>query len=221
MKGRVPGPCLCLVTSVSVCGDAETLVSRVAAAVRGGVNMVQLREKEMPGGELLEFALRLKEVTQGRALLFVNERVDVALACGADGVQLGERALPVVTAEHLSGGELLIGRSVHNLERARAAEAGADMLTVGAIFATASHPGTRPAGVGLIQDIASRVSLPLIGIGGIEAGNAAQVMEAGATGVAVIRSVLAAPDPEKAAHAIWRAISQPRVEGDAHDRIDS
>lgn len=183
--------------------------------------MVQLREKEMPGGELLEFALRLKEVTQGRALLFVNERVDVALACGADGVQLGERALPVVTAEHLSGGELLIGRSVHNLERARAAEAGADMLTVGAIFATASHPGTRPAGVGLIQDIASRVSLPLIGIGGIEAGNAAQVMEAGATGVAVIRSVLAAPDPEKAAHAIWRAISQPRVEGDAHDRIDS
>lgn len=211
MNRRVPEPRLCLVTSVSVCGDAETLVSRVAAAVRGGVNMVQLREKEMPGGDLLELALRLKEVTQERALLFVNERVDVALACGADGVQLGERALPVATADRLSGGELLIGRSVHSLERAtEAAEAGADMLTVGAIFATASHPGTRPAGVGLIQEIASRVNLPLTGIGGIEADNVVQVMEAGATGVAVIRSVLAAPDPERAAHVIWQAISQPR-----------
>jgi thiamine-phosphate pyrophosphorylase len=196
---------------VSVCGDAETLVSRVAAAVRGGVNMLQLREKEMPGGDLLELALRLKEVTQERALLFVNERVDVALACGADGVHLGERALPVAAAERLSGGELLIGRSVHSLERAtEAAEAGADMLMAGTIFVTSSHPGTRPAGVELIQEVASQVSLPLIGIGGIEADNAAQVMEAGATGVAVVRSVLAAPDPEKAAHAIWQTISQPR-----------
>jgi len=184
--------------------------------------MVQLREKEMPGGELLDLALRLKEVTQGRALLFVNERVDVALACGADGVQLGERALPVAAAQRLSGGELLIGRSVHSLERAiEASEAGADILMIGAIFATASHPGTRPAGVGLIQEIASRVNLPLIGIGGIEADNAAQVMEAGATGVAVIRSVLAAPDPEKAARAIRQAITGPSGKGDFHDQADS
>jgi thiamine-phosphate pyrophosphorylase len=211
MKERVPQPCLCLVTSVSVCGDAETLVSRVAAAVKGGVNMVQLREKDMPGGDLLELALRLKEVTQERALLFVNERIDVALACGAEGVQLGERALPVAEAKRISDGELLIGRSVHSLEGAmEAAEAGADMLMVGTMFATASHPGTRPAGVGLLQEIASWVSLSLIGIGGIEADNAAQVIEAGATGVAVIRSVLAAPDPEKAADAIWQTISQSR-----------
>jgi thiamine-phosphate pyrophosphorylase len=173
--------------------------------------MVQLREKEMSGGDLLELALRLKEVTQDRALLFVNERVDVALASGADGVQLGERALPVAAAKRLSDGNLLIGRSVHSMERAmEAAEAGADMLTVGAIFATTSHPGIPPTGVGLIQEIVSRMNLPLIGIGGIEADNAAQVMEAGATGVAVIRSVLDAPDPEKAAHAIRQAISQPR-----------
>lgn len=218
MKGRVPEPCLCLVTDLSVCGDAETLVKRVAAAIRGGVNMVQLREKGLPGGELLKLALRLREVTQDRALLFINERVDVALVCEANGVQLGERALPVMVTKRLAEGRLLIGRSVHSLEGAiEAAEAGADVLTVGTIFATASHPGNEPAGVGLIRQIASQVSLPLIGIGGIKAANAAQVMEAGATGVAVIRAVLAAPDPEEAARALWQAISHPSGKGSAHD----
>jgi len=208
MKGRIPAPCLCLVTSLSVCGDAATLVERTGAAVRGGVNMVQLREKELSGGDLLELVLRLWEATQGRALLFVNERVDVAMACGADGVQLGERALPVEAARRLSSGKLLIGRSVHSAEGAlEAEEAGSDVLTVGTVFATASHPGIRPGGVALIEEVASRVGLPLLGIGGIEAGNAAQVIRAGASGVAVIRAVLAAPDPEEAARALWQAIS--------------
>jgi len=197
-----------VVTDRQVCGGVRGLLERVAAAVRGGANMVQLREKGLPGGELLRLALDLRRITEGRALLFVNERVDVALACGADGVQLGEEALPVAAARRVAGERLLIGRSVHSLEGAIEAEReGADLLVVGTIFATASHPGARPAGVSLLREVASRVSIPVVGIGGIEASNTAQVVEAGAAGVAVIRSVLAAPDPEEAARTLWRALS--------------
>jgi thiamine-phosphate pyrophosphorylase len=196
------------VTSLVDCGSTSVLVERVEAAVRSGVNMVQLREKDMAGGDLLDLAQRLKEAIAGHALLFVNERVDVALACGAEGVQLGERALPVGAVRQIAGDRLLIGRSVHGLDGAReAAQAGADVLMVGTIFETASHPGAPAAGVGLIRSIASNVTIPLIGIGGIEAENAAQVMEAGASGVAVIRAVLSAPDPEAAARSLWEAIS--------------
>lgn len=198
-------------TSLAVCGSASVLVERVAAAVKGGVNMVQLREKDLAGGELLDLARRLKVAIAGKALLFVNDRVDVALACGAEGVQLGEKALPVEAVRRIGGDRLLIGRSVHSLEGAlEAAATRADLLTVGTIFETASHPGTPAAGVGLVRSIASKVTLPLIGIGGIEAENAAQVMAAGASGVAVIRAVLGAHDPEAAARRLWEAISRVR-----------
>ena len=197
-----------MVTDREVCGDVEALVERVAAAVRGGANMVQLRDKEASGRELLEMGLQLRNTIEGRALLFVNERVDVALACGADGVQLGEEALPVSAARRVAGEKLLIGRSVHSVEGAVEAEReGADLLVVGTIFATASHPGARPAGVSLLREVASRVRIPFIGIGGIDASNAAQVVGAGAVGVAVIRSVLAASDPEEAARNLRQALS--------------
>ena len=208
MRAGISRPCLCVVTDREVCGDVEALVERVAAAVRGGANMVQLRDKEASGRELLEMGLQLRNTIEGRALLFVNERVDVALACGADGVQLGEEALPVSAARRVAGEKLLIGRSVHSVEGAVEAEReGADLLVVGTIFATASHPGARPAGVSLLREVASRVRIPFIGIGGIDASNAAQVVGAGAVGVAVIRSVLAASDPEEAARNLRQALS--------------
>ena len=99
MTPQIPVPCLGLVTDRGLCAsDSEELVRRVAQAVRGGVNLVQLREKGLPGGQLLRLAEDLRNVTSGRALLFINERVDVAIACGADGVQLGEEGLPVEAA---------------------------------------------------------------------------------------------------------------------------
>ena len=104
MATRIPIPCLCLVTDRRLCNsDPEELERRVAGAVRGGVNMVQLREKDLTGGRLLELALRLRKATNGSALLFVNERADVALACGADGVQLGEEGLPPEAARKVAG----------------------------------------------------------------------------------------------------------------------
>ena len=131
MKPSLHIPCLCLVTDLKLC-QSSSLEEHVEMAIRGGANIVQLREKDMPGGFLLEVALRLRQVTRGRALLFVNDRVDVALACGADGVQLGEEAMPVQVVRQLTGDKMLLGRSVHDIEGVTAASGqGADLLIVG------------------------------------------------------------------------------------------
>ena len=200
----LPQPCLCLVTSRAV-ADGGALVERIGEAVAGGVDMVQLREKGLPGGELLDLANSIKAAIDGRALLMVNERVDVALAAGADGVQLGEEAMPLAAVRRIAGPRCLLGRSVHSEEGAARAHAeGAHFLIVGAMFATPSHPGAAPAGPRLLGDIAWLLErrgdpAPLIGIGGITASNAGEVMAAGAAGVAVISSILAAADPRREA----------------------
>ena len=208
MKPRMPEPCLCLVTDRSLCGsDPGELERRVALAVRGGVDMVQLREKDLPGGLLLELAARLRKVTAGTALLVVNERVDVAMASGADGVQLGEEGLSVEVARRLAGEGLLIGRSVHSVDGAlEAQEQGADFLVVGTIFPTGSHPGTGAAGPGLLSSLAGRVGIPYLAIGGVTAENAAAVVDAGASGAAVISAILAARDPEAAARELKQVL---------------
>ena len=142
------------------------------------------------------------------AILLVNERADVAAACGADGVQLGEAAMPTVSVRPILPGGSIIGRSVHSVRAATQAEAsGADFLLVGTMFATRSHPGEEPSGPGLLERIrAAGVGAPLLAIGGITADNVAQVMRAGADGAAVITAILASPDPERAASQIKSAM---------------
>ena len=187
----------------------------------GGVNLVQLREKDLPGGQLLKLAREVRDAAGDSALLLINERVDVAAAMGAAGVQLGEEALPVKEARKILGPDLLIGRSVHSEDGAQlAATEGADFLLVGTIFATSSHPGQEPAGPELIRRIASNCSLPLVGIGGIDESNLGQVMDAGAQGVAVISSILAAPDPEQAARRLSQAMSAARPVTRRNRRMD-
>ena len=111
-------------------------------------------------------------MTEGRALLVVNDRVDIALLSGADGVQLGENGLDAASARRLVGPEMLIGRSVHSVEGAAEAEAdGADFLVLGTIFETASHPGADTGGLELVRDVTGRVGIPVIGIGGISESN--------------------------------------------------
>lgn len=211
MRPILPYPCLCLVTDRRV-GDAETLPERVAAAVAGGVDLVQLREKDLPGGQLLQLATALEERIGGRAWLMVNERVDVAAALPAAGVQLGEDALPVAAARRLLGPDALLGRSVHSLEGDRqAAAAGADFLIAGTMYASRSHPGETPAGPELIRQIAAVADIPVIGIGGITADNVGAVMQAGAAGAAVITDILAAPDPEQAAARLKAAMRAARA----------
>ena len=210
MRPQIPTPCLCLVTDLSLCnGDPKLLVGRVAGAVAGGVDLVQLREKSMPSGRLLELALKLRQATLGSALLFVNDRVDVAVACEADGVQLGESAMPISSARKVAGdGTMLIGRSVHTLDEAKLAEEqGADLLVVGSIFPTGSHPAAEVGGTQLLSGITAAARIPVLGIGGIDAGNVAEVIGAGAHGAAVIRAILGSENPEQAARQIKGAMS--------------
>ena len=201
-------PCLCLVADTSVISP-DQLAPRVSAAVAGGVGLVQLRARELPGGRMLSLAEELKRATGGKAVFLVNERVDIALAAAADGVQLGEEALPVAAARQLLPGGKLIGRSVHSADGAvDASAAGADFLVVGTMFATGSHPGAVPAGPSLMREVSSRCGAPLFGIGGITAGNLAKVVGAGASGVAVIRSILSASDPQAAASELKLALQE-------------
>ena len=207
MTASLPQPCLCLVTDRTV--TPSDLVERVTEAVAGGVDLVQLREKDLSNEGLLELAGTLLEAIGGRAKLIVNERADVALAAGAQGVQLGESGPPVSEARKTLGGDALIGRSVHSLRSAAQAEAdGADFLVVGTMFASRSHPGETPAGPSLMRGVSAKSRLPLIGIGGITPENAAEVMNAGASGVAVITNILADKDPKAAAAKLKEAISE-------------
>ncbi len=201
-------PCLCLVADCSVVSPHE-LTDRVAAAVDGGVSLVQLRAKEMPGGLMLSLTNDLLRTVGSRAVLLVNERVDVAAIAGASGVQLGEQALPAGAARQLLPPVSLVGRSVHSEDGAAQAMAdGADFLVVGTMFATSSHPGEEPAGPTLMRGVARRCKLPLIGIGGITPANVDVVIAAGASGVAVIRSILTADDPRSASAEMRSALEE-------------
>ena len=169
--------------------------------------MVQLREKDMPPFELLRLARRLRRITEGRALLIVNDRVDIAMLSGADGVQLGETALDVADVRSLVGPDMLIGRSVHSEVGAVDAECqGADYLVLGTVFETASHPDGRIGGLDLVREVTQAVGIPVLGIGGITADNAPGVMEAGASGIAAITAITMADDPRVAATDLSEAI---------------
>jgi thiamine-phosphate diphosphorylase len=206
-RARLPLPCVMLVTDRHACGD-RLLDEVVHAAVEGGVNVVQVREKDLPGGELYDLVTRIIHTVRPHALVLVNERLDVALAAGADGVQLGATALPIEAARPLAD-PMLLGRSVHEVSAAaEAAARGADLLLAGTIFASHSHPGLPGAGPPLIRKMAAATSVPLIGIGGITAGNAGQVIAAGASGVAVISEILRALEPRAAAARLVAAIEE-------------
>ena len=202
----LPYPSLCLVTDRRQTGD-RPLGEIVALALRGGVNMVQLREKDLPSGKLMETALALRLLTKGRALLFINDRVDVAIASGADGVQLGEEAM-TVSAARKAGAGLLVSRSVHDVEgAARAQKDGADLLVAGTIFPSGSHPAARPAGVELLERLRAEVSVPYIAIGGVNERNAPHAIAAGAAGVAVIGAITRSDDPQRAARGLMSSIA--------------
>ena len=166
--------------------------------------MVQIREKDLPASCLLNLVCRLREVTAGNALLIVNDRVDVAMMSGADGVQLGENGLDVATVRKLIGPDMLIGRSIHSAAGAVDAEnAGADFLILGTLFETASHPGANTGGLDLVREVTGSVRIPVLGIGGITSKNVGGVIEAGAAGAAVITSITMDDHPEKAAARLY------------------
>jgi len=207
----LPRPIVALVTNRNLTGGQDALIDAVAQAVDNGVNLVQMREKDLPDAIQLALARRLREVTDGKALLFINDSVSIAEASGADGVQLTENSRSIASAHARMGRPLLIGRSVHGVDAAREAAAqGANLLVVGTVYDSPTHPGQPPAGVGLIGWCA-QPGVPVIGIGGITAQNAGAVMQAGASGIAVISTVLGSSDPGDAASRLVAAVRETTV----------
>jgi thiamine-phosphate pyrophosphorylase len=176
------------------------------AAIEGGADAVQLRAKELRDDDLRLLALELADACRDAGVLFiVNDRVAVALESGADGVHVGQADDPEAARARLGAGPVL-GVSVRDAGEARAAEvAGADYLGV-TVWATPTKPDAAPGGLDLIRTVAAATSLPVVGVGGIDATNAASVLEAGASGVAVVSAVGAAADAVFATRALVHAV---------------
>jgi thiamine-phosphate diphosphorylase len=185
----------------------------LAAVIDGGCRMVQLREKEWPSGRLLPLAQRLRDRCRRAGVTFiVNDRVDLALAVDADGVHLGQEDLPARVARPLLRAGMRLGISTHGVEQAEAARNdGADYVAVGSMFATATKPDFELVGPALIRKLRPHIRVPLVGIGGITHDNVAEVVQAGADGVAVISAVCAAPDPAAATRRFLQIIGSARA----------
>jgi thiamine-phosphate diphosphorylase len=184
----------------------------LAATLEGGCRMVQLREKEWPSGRLLPLAERLGGRCRRAGVTFiVNDRVDLAVAAGADGVHLGQDDLPPRAARPLLRPGMILGRSTHTLAQAeRARDEAADYVAVGSMFETATKPDFELAGPDLLRRIRPLTPQPLVGIGGITHENVGDVIRAGADGVAVISAVCGAPDPAAATRRLLAAIREAR-----------
>ncbi len=178
------------------------LKARVAAAVRGGVDVVQLRDKHASHEELLPLAVELKEICERAGTIFtVNDDVELARLSGAPGVHLGQEDLPVAHAREILGPQAIVGRSVGTAgEALEAVREGADYLGVGTVYATPTKPDAEVTGPLLLREVARlEPPVPWFAIGGITLQTAREVAEAGAPGFAVVRAVLDAQDPEAAA----------------------
>jgi thiamine-phosphate pyrophosphorylase len=190
---------LYLITDRKGCAG-RPLATVVEEALKGGARALQLREKDLPGRDLYEAALEMRELTlRYGAQLFINDRVDIALAVDADGVHLGERSIPVHQARRLMGAARLIGVSCHCLEGAVAArDMGADFITYGPVFYTPSKAVYGPpVGLDSLAEVTRNVRLPVFAIGGINSSSAQEIVSAGAHGIALISAILAADDPRK------------------------
>ena len=184
------------------------LLEVVEAALSGGVRAVQLREKDLPTAELYELAWELRALTaRYDARLLINERIDLALAVEADGVQLGIASLPVTAARRIAP-DLLIGYSSHAVAEAAAALAkGADFVTFGPVFPTPSKAAYgEPLGLAQLTRACEAVTGPVFALGGIKQANLSQVTAAGCYRVALISDILAAPDPAAAAESFRRGL---------------
>ncbi len=191
---------LYLVTDRRWLGE-RTLWDSVEEAIRGGVTLVQLREKEISSKEFLELAQRVKEVTDRHGIpLIINDRIDIALAMDAGGVHVGPEDLPVPLARKLLGDGKIIGASAASVDEALLFQTqGADYLGVGAVFPTATKRGTEKVGLDDLRRIKSAVHIPVVAIGGINMENVTPVIETGVDGVAVVSAIMDQTDIRGAA----------------------
>jgi thiamine-phosphate pyrophosphorylase len=209
LRSRLARVRLCVITDRALARD-RGFQEIVSAAIRGGAQMIQFRDKELPDGEFYRTAERLRKLTrEAGVLLTIDDRVDTALAVGADGVHLGEKDLPLPAARRLAGADMILGASARTPEGVQAAEEhGADYIGLGAMFPTGTKGDAVRVGPQRLRRLRPSIRVPVLAIGGITAGNVEEVIRAGADGVAVIGAVMAADDMAAAAAGILTRIRQ-------------
>jgi thiamine-phosphate pyrophosphorylase len=178
----------------------------LAAALAGGVDIVQLREKDADADAIVRAGKLFRRLTRAAGALFVvNDSPELALRCEADGVHVGQDDLPVPQVRALVGDRLLVGLSTHSPEQIRAAE-GVDYIGVGPVYATPTKEGRAPVGLQLVREAAASAPVPWFAIGGIDEQTVEDVVAAGAERIAVVRAIRDAPDPEATARALRRRL---------------
>ncbi len=202
---------LILITDRKIC--RSPLIDIVKLSLKGGVNTVQLREKDLSAKDLFELATEIKCLTdEAGANLIINDRPDIMVAAGASGVHIGIRSMPVKAVRQVIGNKKLIGYSAHSVEDAKLAQKdGADYVTISPIFETNVKPGgvlQKPLGPGIIKVVKDVVRIPVVALGGINENNVNEVVRNDADGVALISGVLLAPNPFKAAEKICKVMKR-------------
>jgi thiamine-phosphate pyrophosphorylase len=185
--------------------DTERIVG---AALAGGVDVVQLRDKAAADEEIVSAGRRLSALSRAAGALFlVNDRPDLAVACDADGVHVGQEDAPVSEARRVVGPDLLVGLSTHSPEQLEAAQ-GADYVAAGPVWATPTKEGRPAAGLDYVRFAAAHARIPFFAIGGIDETNVQEVVAAGASRIAVVRAIADAANPESAARRLRSALSR-------------
>ena len=189
--------------------DRDGMARALEGALAGGADLFQLRDKTASDDELLAAAESARERCHAAGALFVlNDRPDLAAACGADGVHVGQDDMPVDRARKLVGADAIVGLSTHSMQQAQAgSRSGADYIAVGPVHATPTKEGRPAIGVGPVRYAASHVSVPWFAIGGIDPGTVGAVVKAGARRIVVVRAIADAQDPEATARALRTAVN--------------
>ena len=207
-----------LITNRNIC-EAK-LVDIISQAIDGGVETVQLREKDLSSVELYVLASEIRKITREKgANLIINDRVDIALAVDADGVHLGWQSMDIETVRTMIGHDKMIGFSAHNLQEAEEAEnSGADYISISPIFDTAYKDYlVEPLGTEKIGKIKEEIGIPVIALGGINENNVSSVLENGADGIAVISAILQSEDSRQSASRLYKEIK--RNESNSEEKI--
>jgi len=201
---------LYLITDRKLFGSSDAMLKAIGKALKGGVKAVQLREKDLEIRELLDLAYRMRTLTARHgAKLFINDRVDIAVAVDADGVHLGRTSMPVQAARKASENRLMIGVSAHSRQETRQAQAdGADFVTLGPVYETPSKVQYgKPIGLPVLGETAKNCMIPVFAIGGITLGRIEEVLEQGVSGTALISAILTAEDIQKTTEEFVRKLS--------------
>lgn len=200
---------LYLVTDGSLFSSEDEFLDAIAAALKGGVEIVQLREKTASAKEFIRRGKKIKELCAlYDALFIINDRVDIAHIVGADGVHLGQEDVDIAEARHILGNDAIIGISTHAPEQAqKAVHSGADYIGAGPVFETPTKPGRKSVGLEYVEYVSKNIDIPWFAIGGINTENVSEVINSGASRVAIVRAVINSKNPENSAKMFVEALN--------------